>query len=150
MPNFPPSREPVPDIASNVANETTAKIMREEAKKLEEYLENLIENPPAPAIKLKPRERHDWFMEKIAQTYPGDPFGMEAEIAVLMQEDYVDRYKAANQQLQQGIPYEVAGFPPLIASAPFINYLPGMLLGFKVWQKLFIRLHKQYTETPGA
>ena len=105
----------VPPLSREKRNENTVKILKDYTDILEEMIEDMIEDPPAPAVKLTPRQRHDWFMAKIADTYAGDVFGMQAEIAVLMDETLVDRIKAAMQAMRQGEPVEL---PMLPASQP--------------------------------
>lgn len=138
-PVFPANE--VPPLSIEKRNANTAKVLREYAEIIEDMIQGLLENPPAPALKLEPKERYQWFRTKIAETYNGDPFLIQAEIAILLDDTLTDRIKAAMQAMRQGVPADI---PMLPASPPFVNYVPGMLLGFEAWRKWFATLHKQY------
>jgi hypothetical protein len=147
-----------------VQNANTAKVLKAMRDDLEAFIDNLMDDPPAPAVKLPPKQKWEWHLDHIARAfylladvgpeglagidpvggtwagYQASPMlydlaGITQELTLLMRDDYVQGFKA-------GV------YPPLV-SVPFRNYLnpqtrTGLLLGLEAWRKRFAKLHAAY------
>ena len=128
MPQINPDQDPPIRLKAEVANKLMLENATAAKTQMLEFAAELIKEPPPGAVKLSSTERYMWFIQKLQEVYPGDPFGMEVEVVWLLTPDYMDMIKQ--------------GIAPPPRSRPFVNYFPNMIIGFEVWRREFARVHK--------
>lgn len=132
-PILPPlvEAELVFELDAKVENDIIREIAGEIAEELRQWVADLIENPPSPAVKLAPREQFMRFMSYIVAVYPNDPVARIAELTWLLNPEYISL-------IHQGIA------PPPLAM-PWRGLLP-VYFAFDELQKKFAHLYATYGE----
>lgn len=104
---LPPQLEQgvVPVLEAEVENRLIMEVAQEIADELHAWTKDTIENPPSPAVKLKPREQFERFMMNFVQVYPNDPELRMMELEMILNVEYIDLYREAMMPAPSVMPW---------------------------------------------